>query len=161
VFDKIMAEGVQMTAAAIIEDFAHTPMTDMLGWRLLKGEPGSDSVTFGYDAKPEFRNAAGFIQIGMLSAMIDSTIAALVLIASEGKFFASTLNLTLNFPAPALPGAIMGEGQILQMGATIAFVEARLLNADGAVLVTASATARLTSTDYLKKQDGPRSKKKA
>ncbi len=133
----------------------------MLGWRLLKGEPGSDSVTFGFEAKPDFRNAAGFIQIGMLSAMIDSTIAALVLIASEGKFFASTLNLTLNFPAPALPGAIVSEGKVLQMGATIAFVEARLLNAEGAVVVTASATARLTSTAYLKKQESSRSKKKS
>jgi acyl-coenzyme A thioesterase PaaI-like protein len=72
----------------------------------------------------------------------------------------STLNLTLNFPAPALPGAITGEAKILQMGATIAFVEARLLDAEGAVIVTASATARLTSTDYLKKQENSRSKKK-
>ncbi len=150
-----------MTAASIIERFAHTPLTDMLGWKLLKAEPGSDNVTFGYQANTDFRNAAGFIQVGMLSAMVDSTIAALVLIASEGKFFASTLNLTLNFPAPALPGAILGEGKVLQMGATIAFVEARLLNADGAVVVTASATARLTSTDYLKKQETSRSKKKA
>jgi uncharacterized protein (TIGR00369 family) len=156
----MMTERTPVTAAAIIENFAHTPLTDMLGWRLLKGEPGSHSVSFGFEAKPEFRNAAGFIQIGMLSAMVDSTIAALVLIASEGKFFASTLNLTLNFPAPALPGAITGEAKILQMGATIAFVEARLLDAEGAVIVTASATARLTSTDYLKKQENSRSKKK-
>jgi uncharacterized protein (TIGR00369 family) len=155
-----MTKGLQVKAAAIIEDFAHTPLTDMLGWKLLTAEPGSDSVAIGYDAKPEFRNAAGFIQIGMLSAMIDTTIAALVLIASDGKFFASTLNLTLNFPAPALPGAIRAEGTVLQMGATIAFVEARLLNAEGAVLVTASATARLTSTDYLKKQLAAPSKTK-
>jgi uncharacterized protein (TIGR00369 family) len=149
-----------VTAGTIIERFAHTPLTNMLGWRLVKGEPGSDRVTFGFQAKPEFRNAAGFIQIGMLSAMVDSTIAALVLIASEGKFFASTLNLAMNFPAPALPGPLVGEGNILQMGATIAFVEARLLDAEGSVLVTASATARLTSTDYLKTQESPRSKTK-
>jgi hypothetical protein len=47
------------------------------------------------------------------------------------------------------------------MGATIAFVDARLLDAEGAVVVTASATARLTSTAYLKKQESSRSKKKA
>ncbi len=153
-------DGMKLTAAEIIEDFAHTPLTDMLGWKLVRAEPGGGEVEFAYEAKPEFRNAAGFIQIGMLSAMIDSTIAALVLIASKGKFFASTLNLTLNFPAPALPGPIVGEGKVIQIGATIAFIEARLLNADGAVLVTASATARLTSTDYLKKAPAPRSKKK-
>jgi acyl-coenzyme A thioesterase PaaI-like protein len=45
--------------------------------------------------------------------------------------------------APAKPGPIIGEAKVTQLGKTIAFVEGRLMSEDGAVLATATTSARL------------------
>jgi acyl-coenzyme A thioesterase PaaI-like protein len=49
----------------------------------------------------------------------------------------------VNFLAPAKPGPIIGEARVTQLGKTIAFVEGKLMAADGTLLATASATERL------------------
>ena len=46
----------------------------------------------------------------------------------------------------AKPGPIVGEANVTQLGKTIAFVEGKLMAEDGAVLATATASARLIET---------------
>ena len=54
--------------------------------------------------------------------------------------------MTVNFLAPARPGPIAGEADVTQLGKTVAFVEGRLMAADGTVLATATSSARLVET---------------
>ena len=54
--------------------------------------------------------------------------------------------MTVNFLAPAKPGPITGEANVTQFGRTVAFVEGRLTAEDGALLATATASARLVET---------------
>jgi len=79
----------------------------------------------------------------MLSAMLDDTMGPAVVVMSEGRLYCTTINMTVNFLAPAKPGPIIGEAKVTQLGKTIAFVEGRLMAADGTLLATASATERL------------------
>ena len=101
---------------------------------------------FGADGKPDFCNPAGFVQGGILSAMLDDTMGPAVFVMTEGKLYTSTISLTVNFLAPARPGPITAEARVTQLGKTVAFVEGRLTAADGTLLATAVTSARLVET---------------
>ena len=122
------------------------PCSRLLGWRLLDARPEQGWVRIGFDGKPEFCNPAGFIQGGILTAMLDDSMGPAVFIMTEGKLYTATISMTVNFLAPAKPGPIVGEADVRQIGTTVAFVEARLTAQDGVVLATSTASARLVET---------------
>jgi uncharacterized protein (TIGR00369 family) len=122
------------------------PSSKLLGWRLLDARPEQGWVRIGFDGKKEFCNPAGFVQGGILAAMLDDTMGPAVFVMTEGRLYTATITMTVNFLAPAKPGPIVGEANVTQLGKTIAFVEGRLTAADGAVLATATTSARLVET---------------
>ena len=119
------------------------PSSKLLGWHLLDARPRDGWVRIGFDGKPEFCNPAGYIQGGILSAMLDDTMGPAVFIMTDGKLYTATITMTVNFLAPAKVGPIVGEADVTQLGKTIAFVEAKLIAAHRAVLATATASVRL------------------
>jgi uncharacterized protein (TIGR00369 family) len=119
------------------------PSSKLLGWHLLDARPKDGWVRIGFDGKQEFCNPAGFVQGGILSAMLDDTMGPAVFVMTEGRLYTATITMTVNFLAPARPGPIVGEASVTQLGKTIAFVEGRLTAEDGTWLATATATARL------------------
>jgi uncharacterized protein (TIGR00369 family) len=123
--------------------FPMPPCAKLLGWQLLEARPEEGWIRIGFEGRPEFCNPAGFIQGGLLSAMLDDTMGPAVLVMSEGRLYTTTISLTVNFLAPAKPGPIIGEGRVTQLGKTIAFVEGKLMAEDGTALATSTATARL------------------
>ena len=129
--------------ATALDRLVPPPSSKLLGWHLLDARPADGWVRIGFDGKPEFCNPAGFVQGGMLSAMLDDTMGPAVLVMSEGRLYTTTISMTVNFLAPAKPGPIIGEAKVTQLGKTIAFVEAKLMAEDGTVLATASASERL------------------
>jgi uncharacterized protein (TIGR00369 family) len=122
------------------------PSSKLLGWHLLDARPSEGWVRIGFDGKAEFCNPAGFIQGGILSAMLDDTMGPAVFIMTDGKLYTATITMTVNFLAPAKVGPIVGEAKVTQIGKTIAFVEAKLTSADDAVLATCTASTRLVET---------------
>jgi uncharacterized protein (TIGR00369 family) len=122
------------------------PSSKLLGWHLLDARPEEGWVRIGFDGKAEFCNPAGFIQGGILSAMLDDTMGPAVFVMTEGKLYTATITMTVNFLAPAKVGPIVGEAKVTQLGKTIAFMEGRLTAADGTVLATATTSARLVET---------------
>jgi uncharacterized protein (TIGR00369 family) len=115
----------------------------LLGWHLLDARPEQGWIRIGFDGRREFCNPAGFIQGGILSAMLDDTMGPAVFMMTEGKLYTTTISLTVNFLAPARPGPITAEAKVTQLGKTIAFVEGKLTSEDGTPLATASVSARL------------------
>ena len=122
------------------------PSSKLLGWHLLDARPEEGWVRIGFDGKAEFCNPAGFIQGGILSAMLDDTMGPAVFVMTEGKLYTATITMTVNFLAPAKVGPIVGEAKVTQLGRTIAFMEGRLTAADGTGLATATTSARLVET---------------
>jgi len=122
------------------------PSAKLLGWHLLDARPAEGWIRIGFDGKHEFCNPAGFIQGGILSAMLDDTMGPAVFVTTEGRLYTVTVTMTVNFMAPAEPGPMIGEARVTQLGRTIAFMEGRLTRADGALIATATATARLVES---------------
>ena len=129
-----------------LDDIAAPPSSKLLGWHLLDARPKDGWIRIGFDGKAEFCNPAGFIQGGILSAMLDDTMGPAVFVMTEGKLYTATITLTVNFLAPAKPGPIVGEASVTQLGKTIAFVEGRLMAEDGTLLATATTSARLVES---------------
>ena len=119
------------------------PSARLLGWHLLDARPGEGWLKVGFEGKREFCNPAGFVQGGILTAMLDDTMGPAVLVMSEGKFYTTTISLTVNFMAPAKPGPIIAEATVTQLGKTVAFMEGKLTAEDGTLLATATTVARL------------------
>jgi uncharacterized protein (TIGR00369 family) len=108
---------------SVFDRFPTPQVATLLGWRLLDADQGAGRVRVAFDAKPEFCNPAGFIQGGILASMLDDVMGPAVLVASDGAYFTTTIDMTVSFLAPARVGEIVGEGWVVQMGKTIAFVE--------------------------------------
>jgi uncharacterized protein (TIGR00369 family) len=132
--------------ATALDRLAAPPSSKLLGWHLLDARPNEGWVRIGFVGKPEFCNPAGFVQGGILSAMLDDTMGPAVFVMTEGKLYTATITLNVNFLAPARPGPIVGEASVTQLGKTIAFVEGRLTAEGGALLATATTSARLVET---------------
>jgi len=127
----------------VLDNLTLPPSAKLLGWRLLDARPQEGWVKVAFDGKVEFCNPAGFVQGGLLSAMLDDTMGPAVFMMTEGKLYTTTISLTVNFLAPARPGRITAEAKVTQLGKTIAFVEGKLTAEDGTLLATASVSARL------------------
>jgi uncharacterized protein (TIGR00369 family) len=132
--------------ATALDRLTTPPCAKLLGWHLLDARPDEGWIRIGFEGKPEFCNPAGFVQGGILSAMLDDTMGPAVFVMTDGKLYTATITITVNFLAPAKPGPIIGEARVTQLGKTVAFVEGRLTAEDSAVLATASTSARLVET---------------
>jgi uncharacterized protein (TIGR00369 family) len=132
--------------ATALDRLAIPPSSKLLGWHLMDARPKDGWVRIGFEGKQEFCNPAGFVQGGILSAMLDDTMGPAVFVMTEGKLYTATISMTVNFLAPARPGPIIGEADVTQLGRTIAFVQGRLTAEDGTVLATATTSARLVET---------------
>ena len=132
--------------ATALDSLTRPPCADLLGWQLLDARPAEGWIRIGFEGKPEFRNPAGVIQGGLLSAMLDDTMGPAVLVMTEGRLYTATISMTVSFLAPAKVGPIFGEAKVVHLGKTVAFVEGRLTDEAGTLLATATANARLVET---------------
>jgi uncharacterized protein (TIGR00369 family) len=129
-----------------LDNIPTPPSSKLLGWHVLDARPKEGWIRIGFDGKPDFCNPAGFVQGGILSAMLDDTMGPAVFTMTDGKLYTATITMTVNFLSPAKPGPITGEARVTQLGRTVAFVEGRLTAADGTLLATATTSARLVET---------------
>ena len=122
------------------------PCAVLLGWHLIDAKPEQGWIRIGFEGKPEFRNPAGFIQGGLLTAMLDDTMGPAVFAMTDGELYTATIDLTVSFLAPAKIGPIFGEANVVQLGKSIAFLEGRLMDSEGTILARATSSARLIAS---------------
>ena len=134
-------------AAGIFARHPTPPCAATLGWRLIDADPEAGTIRIGFDGKAEFLNPSGFVQGGFLAAMLDDTMGPAVLVHSGGALFTPTISLNVDFIAPARAGPLTGEGRIVHLGKSIAFLEGSLFDQSGALVARATATARLVAID--------------
>jgi len=133
----------------IFDRFPKPPCAEHLGWTLLDADVDAGWIRIGFTARPEFRNPAGFVQGGFLAAMLDDTMGPAVLMKSGCRLYTATIDLRVSFLAPAKIGAFVCEGRVVQIGRTIAFAEARLMDAEGTLVASATTSARVVETAKL------------
>src|SRR5258705_6055940 len=91
--------------ATALDHLVAPPSSRLLGWHLIDARPGDGWVRIGFDGKKYFCNPAGFVQGGILSAMLDDTMGPAVFVMTEGRLYTATITMTVNFLAPARPPA--------------------------------------------------------
>ena len=117
--------------------------TALLGWRLVEHDAAKGWVKIAFEARREFLNPAGFVQGGLLAAMLDDTMGPALWLMTDGEFYPVTIAMTVCFLDSAAPGPLFGEGQVVRYGNGIAFLEGRLSNGSGRLLARATANARM------------------
>lgn len=122
-----------------------SPSATLLGWRLEDHDAAKGWVRIAFEGKRDFLNPAGCIQGGLIAAMLDDCMGPAAWIMTGGERYTATIDMTVSFLAPVRPGPLVGEGQVVQLGKSIAFLEARLMDCEDQLLARASASARLLS----------------
>lgn len=135
------------------------PASEMLGFAPLQIDPERGYVRIGYLAKPEFCNPLGVIQGGFLTAMVDEAMAVACVAMADFSIFVPTLELKVSFLNAGYPGPMEADGQVLRMGKSVAFLEGSLFDADGKMLIRASATARIARRDKIEAAKAERASK--
>lgn len=132
-----------MPVPTALDGLPRPPCAELLGWEVIEARPADGWIRVRFEGRPEFVNPAGYIQGGFLAAMLDDTMGPAMFVYSEGRLFTPTIELHVSFLSPARPGPIYGEGQVVQAGKSIAFLEGQLMDLSGTLIAKATASARL------------------
>jgi uncharacterized protein (TIGR00369 family) len=117
------------------------PAAVLLGWRLVDIDPDAGIIDVAFTATDQFLNPAGDVQGGLLAAMLDDTMGpALVATLPPGEW-APTIDLQVQFLAPAKPGELRARGRVVRRGRDIAFLAGELRDSREQLIATATASA--------------------
>ena len=128
---------------AVVRDRAHAN----LFWRTLAVEVEDAKegwVRLRIPIRDDLRNAAGApVHGGVYSALVDMAVGGALSTlhdAAAGGVGQATLDLNVSFVGAASEGPIFAEGRIIKRGRTIAFGEARIVDAQDRLLAVGRAT---------------------
>ena len=82
------------------------------------------------------------VQGGFITAMLDASMAHLLILKGESKINPLSLNVNVAFLAPGKPGEFIASSKIDRLGKSVAFTSATL-HQDDLLIATASATNKL------------------
>ena len=97
------------------------------------------TAEFLFDINEKFCNPTGDVQGGLLSGMIDDTMALAFIMKTYFTKRPPTIEMKTNFLYPTRPGKANGYGKIVKAGKNLVFLEGKLVQ-DGKTVVTASST---------------------
>ena len=126
-----------------IADGNPNPITTWLDGTLLKASAGS--ITAEFTVREDQCNHAQVMHGGIITTILDE-IMGMTLITLKIEHLYVTINLHVDF----LFGAIAGEkviavSEVFRVGKKIAYVEAKLFNAEGKLLAKSSSNLAATS----------------
>jgi uncharacterized protein (TIGR00369 family) len=114
-----------------------------LGFEFIDADVERGTIEVAFTATEAFTNPAGNVLGAFVAAMLYDTVGPALLATLQPDQFQSTLDLNVRFLRPVRPGRLIGKGRVVHRDGAIASLEASLLDAEGAVIATATATARV------------------
>jgi uncharacterized protein (TIGR00369 family) len=118
-----------------------------LGLEFVDADPDRGTIELAFTAKEDFTNPAGNVLGAFVAAMLYDTVGPALLATLEPDQFQSTLALNVNFLRPVRPGRMVGKGRVVHREGDLAFLEASLIDAQGALIATATATAQVIALE--------------
>jgi len=115
-----------------------SPIRQTLGVEYLSVELGRVSAEF--NPRPEFANANGTVQGGILCAFLDHLIgqSGYTLVGPEDRLI--TLEISVKFIEAVWSRVLRGEGWVVKKGNAVIFCEGQIFSSGGGVAVKASAS---------------------
>jgi uncharacterized protein (TIGR00369 family) len=115
----------------------------LIGRELILMENGLSEVAF--DMAETWLNMQGILHGGAFATMLDTACGAAIrsMLDMEKYRGHATLELKTSYLQAGKPGKYIAKGRVLRMGRSVAYSEASLFDADGALVSKASATFKL------------------
>ena len=110
-------------------------------------DPPAGTIEIGFTADERFGNPQGFVQGGIIGAMLDDTHGPALFAHVDGAVFPVTVDYHISFIKAARFGSFVGKGRLVSMGKTIAFTEAELFDAAGDMVARATFSNRVMRGD--------------
>jgi uncharacterized protein (TIGR00369 family) len=115
----------------------------LLRWKLLTLDPANGAIKVEFTAVPDFINAIGTIQGGIITAMLDDAMGPVATAFLGGHHMAPTVELKTNFMRPATVGPLFVEAKVVHRGRDILFLEGVMKDKEATLVATATSTARI------------------
>jgi uncharacterized protein (TIGR00369 family) len=119
------------------------PAAATLGFEYVDSDPATGTIELAFTATTDFTTPTGQVLGGFLAAMLYDTVGPVLLSTLEPDQFQSTLGLTASFLRPARPGRISAKGRVVHRDGDLAHLEAELTDAEGRLVATGTAIARV------------------
>jgi uncharacterized protein (TIGR00369 family) len=132
----------ERVASDLRERIAASPFHSGLGLSVDDADRGR--VVLSMQARADQLNLQGLVHGGVLATLADAAMGMAVRTAVEPGRRHVTIELAVRYLRAAQPGSLVGEGRTVKVGSQIAFADATIRDADGALLATASGTYSVT-----------------
>jgi len=119
------------------------PAAATLGFEFVDADVHAGTIEVAFAASEGFTNPAGNLLGAFQAAMPYDTVGPALLATLEPDQFQSTLQVNVNFLRPVRPGRLVGKGRVVHRDGDLVFLGASLFATGGAVIASATATARV------------------
>ncbi|MDF0732679.1 PaaI family thioesterase [Pseudomonas entomophila] len=117
--------------------------TALLGWKFILFDQHKRQVEVLFKAGKALTTPLGFIHGGMLTAMLDDCMGPAVLALLKHEYVAVSTKIETRFIKPALPGSIIGHGQVIRSVRQYRYTTGVLMDEQENILATAKATYKV------------------
>jgi len=115
----------------------------ILGSKEVKFDENNESITMTFDIGDELTHSNGkIVQGGFITAMLDTTMAHLLIFVKKGEYNPLTLSINVAFVASGSPGIFTAKANIEKLGNSIVFTSG-LLHQEDKLIATATSTNKL------------------
>lgn len=135
-------QGERPTEDEIRSGVAASSFHASIGITVEQVRPGS--VDLRLDAGPDHVNLQGTVHGGVLATLADTAAGLAVRSAIPPGSRHVSVNLDVQFLAPAATGTLLSTGRVVRMGRRIAFAEAAVTDAGGVVVARAQVTIAMS-----------------
>jgi uncharacterized protein (TIGR00369 family) len=111
---------------------------ETLGARITESEPGR--VVLELMSGPQHRHGGGVVQGGVIAQIADAAMGMSLATLQPDGIWNTTIELKINFIRPAVEGRLRAVGRVVEMGETLLFSEADVLDEAGRLIARASST---------------------
>jgi len=112
-----------------------TPFNRLLGTRCLFKKEGKSRYELSLG--PDHLNRRGVAHGGVVASLLDTAMGAAVISSIAPEEWCGTLELSIQFREPVLPGTVTAEGRMARRGRTVAFAEGEIRDPAERILATA------------------------
>jgi uncharacterized protein (TIGR00369 family) len=119
-----------------------------LGFELIEVDTEAGSLEAAFTATDQFLNSFGTVQGGLVAAMLDAALGLALVVTLEPGQGAPTTDLHVQFLRPSRTGRLVGRGRVVKRGREVAFLAGELIDENGTLVATATATAHLRRPDH-------------
>jgi uncharacterized protein (TIGR00369 family) len=119
------------------------PAAATLGLEVIDADVENGTIEVAFTATRDFTTPRGDVLEGFLAAMLHDTVGPALLATLKPDQFITTLDLNSTFLRPAAPGRLVGSGRVVHRRGDLAYLAGSLRDAEGAVVATATAKARV------------------